>query len=94
MHSATAADAKHLCSQCGIQFELNPLPTIGQRLSSQSQHIGFGEYVYATCPACGKRDWATERSFLGFLGPKGFYALALILVCAFVGVVVAIALAR
>ena len=67
-----------MCSQCGSQFDLPPLPAVADWLSgSRGRYESFSEYVYVTCPNCGKKDWTEENRFLGFLGPRGFYAVAL-----------------
>jgi hypothetical protein len=75
---------RHVCSVCKESFELEPLPTAFQRVFvSDERHIPFSRYVYATCPNCGHRDWANERRYLGFLGPKGLYALMIVLLSLF-----------
>lgn len=69
----------HTCSKCGTSFELAALPSAAERvLTSSRTHISFSEYVYAVCPKCGHKDWADERRYLGVLGPKAFYGLALV----------------
>ena len=74
----------HRCSACGRSFELEPLPNAFQRVfTSGERHIAFGRYVYAVCPNCGHRDWADERRYLGFLGPRQLYALMVLLLSLF-----------
>jgi hypothetical protein len=69
---------EHTCSKCGAQFELSSLPTSRDRFSGARRgHVSFETYVFASCPKCGKRDWAEERRFLGMLGPRTFYGIAL-----------------
>jgi len=75
----------HTCSACGKSFSLPPIPGAVDRIFTSTRgHIGFGEYVYAICPACGHKDWAEERRFWGVIGPRGFYAVGLLLACFFV----------
>lgn len=75
----------HTCTHCGHDFELAPLPGFGDHAQ---RNISFAEYVHAYCRRCGSRDWADERRFVGFLGPRGFYALALAAVTGIVALVV------
>jgi DNA-directed RNA polymerase subunit RPC12/RpoP len=81
--------ALHTCTRCGHRFELPALPSAGERLlTSPRTHISFAEYVYAVCPKCGRKDWANERRYLGVLGPRAFYGLALVFVIAFIAMVI------
>jgi len=52
-------------------------------LTSPRVDTSFAQYVYAVCPNCKHRDWATERRFFGILGPKALYALVLAFMIAF-----------
>ena len=80
---------RHTCSRCGEAFDLPALPTPLERLSGTRRgHVPFAEYVYVTCPKCGKRDWADERRFLGYLGPRAFYGISLGVSIAIVGLVI------
>jgi DNA-directed RNA polymerase subunit RPC12/RpoP len=80
---------EHTCSKCGTRFELQPLPRFKDRISgTQVGHVPFATYVYATCPKCGKRDWADERRFLVVLGPRSFYAIVLAISIAIVALVI------
>ena len=80
---------EHKCSKCGRGFHLAALPTIAQRLIiSPRSYFAFNEYIYAVCPSCWQKDWADERRYLGALGPRAFYGLALAFLIAFVAMVV------
>jgi hypothetical protein len=65
------------------------LPKITERLiTSQRAHIPFNEYVRDVCPNCGQKDWANDRRYLGVLGPRSFYGLALASMVAFAAMVI------
>ena len=80
---------RHTCSRCGTQFDLPPLPALTDWLSGpRGRYESFSEYVYVICPSCGKKDWAEENRFLGFLGPRAFYAVVLAISIAIVAFVI------
>ena len=80
---------EHTCSHCGRRYELSNLPSAGERIfTSPRINIPFSEYVYATCPHCHHRDWADERRYLGVLGPRSFYALAVAFLVGFIVLVI------
>jgi hypothetical protein len=78
----------HECTGCQYRYPLERLPTAGERLFKSSEgDISFDRYVYAFCPECGKKDWASERRYFGVLGPRGFYMLAVSFMAALLGLV-------
>ena len=78
---------RHLCGTCGFEYQLPRTPGFAELVSGERWHISIAEYVYVNCPQCGVQEWATERRFLGFLGPQGFYRLNLYLAAIAVGAV-------
>ena len=75
---------EHKCSKCNRSYALEALPTAkADILESTKIHYPLSDIVYTICPYCGKKDWATDRRFFGFLGPKGLYRLLLLFVIGF-----------
>ena len=69
---------EHKCSSCSHRYSLPPLPAMSVRLQGEgAAHVPFSKYVYAICPRCGFRDWADERKYFGFAGPRTLYSLGL-----------------
>ena len=55
---------------------MSALPNAAARvLTDPKRYDSFSDYVYAVCPSCGRRDWASERRFFGVLGPRALYAV-------------------
>jgi hypothetical protein len=56
------------CPNCGIKFTTRQLPEVvdcGVRNSEMRQHLGdikpcYEHFTIATCPSCGRADWATS----------------------------------
>ena len=56
------------CPGCGIKFTSRQLPEVvdtGLRNSEMRQHVGdvkpcYEHFTIATCPSCGRADWATS----------------------------------
>jgi hypothetical protein len=57
-------------------------------MGASSKSISVATYVFAACPYCDQKDWATERRFLGVLGPRSFYGVLLAVATIFVGLVI------
>ena len=76
----------HKCEACGFEYELHDLPTLFE-VANGGRSNSIAEYVYTRCPACGNKDWAEERRYFGFLGPKGFYTVNLVIALVIVAVV-------
>lgn len=71
---------KHKCSHCGNEYELPQLPNISKTLfENAGKDIPISTYVYTWCPSCNKKDWADERRFWKYLGPRSFYAINFLL---------------
>ncbi len=75
----------HTCEACSKEFELPKLETIRESLD----RAGFGNrmevFTKVACPYCGKSQYATERRFFGFLGPR---ALTFLLVSMVAGMAI------